>query len=235
MTGSTGGARYAIYFAPDSNSALAMFGRDWLGLDPATGVTRPQPAIDGLTPDRLAEITASARHYGFHATLKAPFALAPGTDLASLKAALSAFADERRAFQAPPLTLGDLDGFLALVLSAPCPDMDRLHSDCVAHFDRFRAPPTKAELDKRRGGGLTLYQESMLDRWGYPYVMEDFRFHMTLTARLAEPERTLLRAALTERSAAVTADPLPVTAICLFAQPGRDRPFGEIARYPLSV
>lgn len=235
MAGSTGGARYAIYFAPDPGSALAAFGAAWLGRDVANGVDLRQPEVDGLMPGRLAEITDPARHYGFHATLKAPFALAPGTDRRALMTALEGFARDRRAFRAPPLILGDLEGFMALVLSAPCPDMDRLHRDCVEHFDRFRAPPTRAELDKRRGVGLTPSQDSMLERWGYPYVMDNFRFHMTLTARLAEPERTLLRLALTERTAAVTADPLPVTAVCLFAQARRDQSFSEIARYPLSA
>ena len=32
--------------------------------------------------------------------------------------------------------------------------------------------------------GLTDRQEALLTQWGYPYVMEEFRFHITLTGAL---------------------------------------------------
>ena len=72
-------ARLGLYWAPELDDPLHALGSAWLGRDAETGATLPQPAVPGLD---LAEITAEARGYGFHATLKPPFALAPGTDRA---------------------------------------------------------------------------------------------------------------------------------------------------------
>ena len=36
---------------------------------------------------------------------------------------------------------------------------------------------------------VTERQASNLDRWGYPYVFDDFRFHMTLTGPLTADDR----------------------------------------------
>ena len=51
----------------------------------------------------------------------------------------------------------------------------------------FARPPGAAELERRRKAGLSAAQEKMLLRWGYPYVLDEFRFHLTLTGRL-QPE-----------------------------------------------
>ena len=226
--------RYAIYFAPPPGSALAELGADWLGRDCADGAERRQPEVDGLTPARLAEITASPRYYGFHATLKPPFALADGHGEAALTAAVQAFAGSRPPFTAPRLKVAALSGFTALVLSAPCPDMQDLADACVRAFDGFRAPAGAAELAKRRAAGLSPRQEELLQTWGYPYVMDEFRFHMTLTQRLSESDRTLVMAALEPLAAAVTDTPLDVDGIAIYCQPNRDLPFDMLVRYPFT-
>jgi len=134
-------SRYAIYYAPAPDSALARFGHSWLGYDVETGRPVEQPAITGVDSQRLAEITAEPRRYGFHATLKPPFALAPGRNGAELAAALAAFAARRAAVRAPPLVLAAISGFWALVPSQPCKSLTHLAAACVQHFDAFRAPP----------------------------------------------------------------------------------------------
>jgi hypothetical protein len=80
------GARFAVYFAPAPGSDLETFGCGWLGRG-LRGEDLPQPLVTGVAPARLAEITRSPRHYGFHGTLKAPFALADGTAPGILDAA----------------------------------------------------------------------------------------------------------------------------------------------------
>src|SRR3546814_16854276 len=60
-------------------------------------------------------------------------------------------------------------------------------ADCVRAFDRFRAPPSETALARRRAAGLSARQEANLQAWGYPYVMEDFRLHFTLTGRITDP------------------------------------------------
>jgi len=225
--------RYAIYFAPDPASDLARFGAAWLGYDVATGETVAQPTAAAIAPEHLHAITAEPRRYGFHATLKPPFALADGTDAKALAVAVAALAGDIAAFTAPRLHLANISGFLALTLSAPCAEMRDLAARCVSALDRLRAPPSLAELERRRRANLTARQEALLARWGYPYVMEEFRFHMTLTARLDAEEGAAVSAELRPLVAPLCETPLAIDTISLFHQPSTDAPFRLVRRYPL--
>jgi putative phosphonate metabolism protein len=230
----TDAARYAVYFAPDPDSPLARYGAAWLGYDAATGTNVPQPALSAITSERLQEITAEPRRYGFHATLKPPFVLADGVDKAELDAAVSALAGRLTAFAAPRLRLAQVSGFWALIPSAPCEPLDNLAASCVPELDQFRAPPSATELARRRRAGLSPAQEALLLRWGYPYVMAEFRFHMTLTARLSGAEGDAVGAALAPLVEPFCQAPLPIDALSLFRQDAADRPFRLIRRYALA-
>jgi putative phosphonate metabolism protein len=230
----TGIGRYAIYFAPEPGSALARFGGAWLGYDAAAGKPAARPAVSAVTPERLHAITAEPRRYGFHATLKPPFALAEGTEIGALDAAAAALARRLSAFTAPPLRVACLSGFWALMLSAPCPALDKLAAVCVEALDRFRAPPSAAELAQRRKAGLSQAQEALLERWGYPYVMEEFRFHMTLTARLDADEGAAIGRELAACAAPLCEAGPAIDAISLFHQESRDARFRLVRRYGLA-
>jgi len=225
--------RYAIYYAPPADSPLWAFGCRWLGRDPESGTDYPVEALPGFDASWLAALTAMPRHYGFHATLKPPFALAADRDGVQLQAVLTAFAAAQPPVVAPPLELAELDGFLALRPAGPATALEALAAECVRHFDRFRAPPAAAELAQRRRHGLTPRQEALLAAWGYPYVLEEFRFHLTLTGRLEESSRGHLRALLAPRLAPLLGEPLRVNAVALFHQPDRQQPFRLIQRFPL--
>lgn len=229
------GGRCAIYFAPHPGSALALFGAQWLGYDAATGADVAQPVLAGLSPERLREITAEPRRYGFHATLKPPFAFAGGTDRDMLDQAATALARQFTAFKAPPLRLARVSGFLALTLSAPSPPMDQLAAACVRELDRFRAPPSQDEVAQRRKAGLSSRQEQLLQRWGYPYVMEEFRFHMTLTGRLDDNDSERVRGLLAPLVEKLCRPPLAVDALALFYQRTPAEPFRIVRRYPLAA
>jgi len=228
---SSDAGRFAVYFAPDPESTLGRFGRHWLGYDAATGVKLPQPVLARFVPERLAAITEDARHYGFHATLKPPFFLADGCTPAALERAAVDFAARRVPFLASPPTLASISEFWALTFAQRCPAMERLAADCVEHFDPFRAAPSENELAKRRRAGLSPAQDALLVRWGYPYVMEEFRFHLTLSARLDPSEGEVLRRELTPLVAPLCHDSLAVDAICLFHQPAPQSPFRELRRF----
>ena len=231
-TTSTAGARYAIYFAPPVDSALHRFGSACLGRDAATGEARPQPAIDGVAPARWREMTDSPRGYGFHATLKPPFHLAAGCTRDELGRALERFAATCEPFEAPSLGVDRIGRFVAFVLQRHSTRLAALADDCVRGLDRFRAPLTPDDLARRSHDWLTPRQQSLLHTWGYPYVMEEWRFHMTLATGLARDEAEHLRAALSRLAEPVCAEPLRIDGICLFEQPRRDAPFVLTERFP---
>ena len=187
--------RYAIYYAPDPASAFWARASAWVGRDAASGVDLVQPEVPGLLPAQVHALTEDPRLYGFHATLKAPFRLAPGQDEAGLRAALKAFAAGRAAFTAE-LVLAALGRFLAFRPGGPSPDIHALHVAALEAFEPFRAALGAEELARRRRAPLSPEQDKLLELWGYPYVLEHFRFHMTLTNSLAEGlHRELLLAA----------------------------------------
>jgi putative phosphonate metabolism protein len=226
-------ARYAVYYAPEPDSPLWRFGCRWLGYDPECSIDYPPEPLPGFDAAWLAAITAGPRRYGFHATLKPPFALRQGMTPGQLIAAVARFSAARPVVVAPPLGLVVLDRFLALRPAGVCPALDGLAAACVRELDAFRAPAPEAELARRRRAGLTLRQERLLVSWGYPYVMEEFRFHLTLTGRLDEASREQLRLTLAPVVAPLCREPLAITGLALYQQPDRSSPFELLERFPL--
>lgn len=172
--------RYAIFYTLPPGP-FAEFGAAWLGWDVALGRQVEHLQIDGLD---VGKITKAPRKYGFHATLKPPFALADGQCENVLSAQFDIFCEKKF-----PVTLGAfelvrLGSFLALVPNAPIAALTALAADVVEHFDGFRAPMDTEELARRRARNLSPAQDQMLLRWGYPFVMQEFRFHLTLTGRM---------------------------------------------------
>jgi len=213
-------ARVAVYYVPQDDDVLFNDAARWLGRDPASNAAMPQPDIP-----RIAEVTAEPRLYGFHATLKPPMRLASGRTLNELAAATANVADRIGPFDLPPLTVQDVFGFLALRETLASTPLQALADACVERLDGFRAPPTEAELARRRRSGLTSRQDEMLVRWGYPYVLDTWFFHMTLTRRLnAEEKREFLPAAEAWFARAI-AVPRRIVDICLFVQPSPGAPF----------
>lgn len=224
--------RYAIYYAPDPGSALDRFGAELIGYDARLGIDVPFPSGVGLPSDWL-DITRDPRKYGFHATLKAPMALAPGRSESELLAACDSFAAIPRAIPVFAPVVQSIDGFLAVIPGAHCPDLQDLAADCVRAFDGFRAALTEQDRARRNPSKLTPRQRDFLDRWGYPYVFEEFRFHMTLTGRVSAERQCLLGDMLRNRFRDSGIDRLPVDRLVLFRQSDADGRFRIIGRWPL--
>jgi len=216
--------RAAIYWAPEIADPLHALGSSWLGRDAETGAPCRQP-------EGLAEITADARGYGLHATLKPPFRLARGWE--ALRADVAGLAARMPAFALPPLAVRDLKGFLALRETAPCPALHALADACVRELNHHRAPAPEAELERRRRAGLSARQEAHLQAWGYPYVMEDWQFHVTLTRRLDAAERAAIEPRAIAHLSAAAALPRMVTELCLFTQGQPGAPFLIAERFAL--
>lgn len=226
--------RFAVYLAPPPDDPLSQVAARWLGHDPETGRSHAAEAAAGLTAARIAALTEEPRRYGFHATLKPPFRLAEGCEEAQLIVALERFTAERRPLRLPPLQLSRIGRFLAMVPAAPSEEIAALAADCVRDFDHLRAPPGEAELARRRAAGLTPRQEQYLLQWGYPYVMEEFRPHFTLTGSIHDTaEYEKLESHLQTIMARFTRTDYLVEDICLFAQTAPDKPFRVAGRYRL--
>lgn len=224
--------RFAVYYT--ASGALARFGAAWLGWDVITGRSAAHPGIDGLDPQRIARITETPRRYGFHATLKPPFPLAPGRTEPELRDALARLAASLPAVDVPGgLRAASLDGFPALVPAAPVTALTELAARLVRELDRFRAPLGDHDRARRNPDRLSKPQRANLDRWGYPWVMSEFRFHMTLGCRLPAPECRQVIAALTPHLAALLPDPHTVDAVTLAGEDAQGR-FHAIACHPLA-
>ncbi|WP_372619314.1 DUF1045 domain-containing protein [Falsiroseomonas sp.] len=220
--------RVGVYWAPRVDDPLHRLGSHWLGRDAETGASIPQPALPGLD---MAELTADARGYGLHATLKPPFRLATGWH--ELRAAAMDLAARTSPFALPPLVLAEHHGFLALVESARSAELQALCDACVTTLDEHRAPPGEAEIARRRPERMTERQRGYLQRWGYHYVLDEWWFHVTLSRRLTETERTVVQPALAAHLGEAPALPRRVTELCLFTQAAPGAPFLVAERLPL--
>jgi putative phosphonate metabolism protein len=210
--------RYAIYHASPQGSDLDRFGAQHLGCDAWTGEDLPFPEAVLRAVPGWHELTADPRTYGFHATLKAPMALADGKTEAGLLAACADFARTWRFAPVIKPVVQSISGFIAVVPGEPSPDLQELAAACVRAFDGFRAPLTAEDRARRNPSKLTERQRDYLDRWGYPYVMDEFRFHMTLTGRLDTTRREPILAMLQDRFAALRLEQITIDRIALFRQ-----------------
>ncbi|MEO1773716.1 MAG: DUF1045 domain-containing protein [Pseudomonadota bacterium] len=221
-----GFARYALFWAPRPGEPLARAGAAWLGWDPATGEAAAARADD----PRIK----APRRYGLHATLKAPFRLAPGAEVAALDKALQTFAAARAPAVGPGLMLDDGLGFMALRPMAASPAIDALAGDCVTVFDHFRAPLTEEDRRRRGADRLSPRERALLEAHGYPYILDRFRFHITLTGRLKAGEAAETALELNDRFGGFLTPAFRIDAIALFGDPGSGAGFRLLRHYALT-
>jgi putative phosphonate metabolism protein len=225
--------RYAIYFAPPASSELWRKSAIWLGRDSLTDSVI-EADIAGVDPERRHHLTRSARRYGFHATLKAPMALDPRLSDRDLDRALGAWTRVQSPVSIGRLTIISLDGFLALVPTEQSQGLTDFAAKVVRDFDGFRAPLTEAERT-RRLGVLTPRQEELLERYGYPYVFEEFRFHMTLTDRIENlAERARFAETLGDFFAFMAEEEVALDRLVLFREAAPGAPFLRLRDYLLT-
>ncbi|MCA0871182.1 DUF1045 domain-containing protein [Seohaeicola saemankumensis] len=224
--------RFAIYYTPPQDAAWARFATRWLGWDMAAGAAAPHPDIPDL-PRPVSEITATPRKYGLHGTIKPPFRLAEAKTAGQLATACATLCAELAPVRLDGLQLARLGRFLALRPMGGEEPLNQLAATCVRDLDSFRAPASEAELARRRAGGLSPAQDSNLTTWGYPYVMQDFRFHITLTGRLPRAELPATEAALHTALDGMTPAPFILDALSLVGEDDNGL-FHLIHRYALS-
>ena len=230
----TGFPRYAIYFAAGSDSALSRFGAELLGYDAYSGNELPFPSEALRVAPDWRDVSADPRKYGFHGTLKAPMALPPGRTELELVAACAAFSETARPIPMIAPVVDSISGFIAVIPADPVDALQQLAADCVREFDCFRAALTAEDRARRKPEGLSERQRDYLDRWGYPYVMEEFRFHMTLTGRLDAERRGPILEMLRTRFASLRLDTLAIDRLALFKQDDAKARFRIIDEWALT-
>jgi len=224
--------RYAVYYAPTADSPLGLFGNSWLGWDINTAQTLARPTVENL-PESVETLTKTPQKYGFHGTLKAPFELLEPDSVDALKQAVEGFAKTRSAFDMGPLQVSNLGGFAALTQREPHTQLVTLASECVMELDRFRAPLTQEDINRRLQANLSTRQEHLMRTWGYPYIMDEFRFHLTLTGKLTDDITSNVQLALKDHLAQILDSPVTVSDICLCGQ-RYDGKFQIIERFALA-
>jgi putative phosphonate metabolism protein len=227
--------RYAIYYPAPHGSALDRFGAQLLGYDAWTGEDVPFPDDMLQAVPNWRELTQDPRKYGFHATLKAPFSLDDGKSEAELLAACAEFARTPRPIPAIRPVVGSISGFIAAIPAEPSDELLRLAADCVDAFDAFRAPLTPQDRARRKPEMLTPRQRGHLDRWGYPYVMDEFRFHLTLTGRIDAAARAPILKMLQERFELIDPERLAIDRIALFRQDNARSRFHVLQHWTLGI
>jgi 2'-5' RNA ligase len=231
--------RYAVYLAPPIESELWRFGSRVLGRDAETGASFDGFAPEGYETETWRALVAEPRRYGFHATLKAPFRLNPAWSLRDLETRIATLARKIEPFDAGSLRIsrfpaGEGRAFVALRPEKPSTELARLEASVVRKLDPLRAPLTAAEVTRRAPERLSPRQRYYLDAWGYPFVLDEFRLHFTLTAAVAESEAIMAKLAAAFEHC-VSSPTLRVDSVALFAQDDAQADFRIVRRFALGV
>lgn len=226
--------RYALFYTPPENHELTRLAATWLGRNPFSGTSYEHRGFEMMPAARLADLTAAPRRYGFHATLKAPFYLTEDQTENQLISAVEAFCEHHDTFEMPMLKVGRLGPFFALVPADDADELNRFASQIVRQFDQFRAPMSEADYARRKPDQLDDQQRANLQQWGYPYIFDNFRFHMTLTGPVPEHEAQLVTDILTSQFNPLLQAPLNCTHLTVFCEAGRGAPFRVRCSIPLA-
>lgn len=227
-------SRYAIYYCPERETRLWQLASAWLGRDAATDRHTPPIGHLSLPQDDIDAAIATPSRYGFHATLVAPFELAEHHSEQQLCDALSAFCSNYSPFTTP-LEVQRLHHFLALAPFVPDPDLDMLAESCLRAFDVFRAPLSSYDRARRDTPDLSGHQRELLARWGYPYVLDAFRFHMSLTGALPPDTLVHMHSRLRELFSEVLRTPVAISGLTLVKQTDRDKPFKWVRQFSFTA
>jgi hypothetical protein len=232
-------SRYALYLTPTITSDLWILGCDVVGRDASTGRDVEGFAPEGHDAESWRKLTDEPRRYGFHATLVAPFRLRADLDAADLFDGVAAFARGSHPFEAGELQIGKIataDGraFVALKPSRSARELHAFEEKAVRKLNGLRAPLTDAERLKRELARLTPLQRYYLDMWGYPYVLNEFRPHFTLTNALADP-KPVEKALRWEFQMRVGAPLLRIETLALFGERESDGQFEILHQFPLGA
>ncbi|MGL1930737.1 MAG: DUF1045 domain-containing protein [Desulfotalea sp.] len=224
--------RYAIYFSPSSQSQLGQFGEMWLGRNAKELRINGWSCPDDCTSDQHSSLVKTPHHYGFHATIKAPFELNKNTDCEALTAAVKEFCRVCTPFSLGNLALCKIRTFLALVPIVPCPELLNLHKELIYSLESFRTPIKEYDRLRYAKRNLSKDEKINLETFGYPYIFDFFRFHLTLTRSMVSEEEDSLYIILKNLWANYQEDQIIFDRVSIFSQQNREMPFVELNSFP---
>ncbi len=227
--------RYAVFYSPHQATTLSHLADTWLGYSAWKFARVDQAGFAGLSAGALDRATANPRKYGFHATLKAPFRLKAGETESALLDAVEAQAALLSPVEIPKMDIRWLGPHLALVHKVDSPPLRALAANVVEAFESFRAQLTDDEMERRLRVPLTNRQRELLAQWGYPYVMDEFRFHMTLAGPIVEDQRDSVERAARAHFQPVSEHSLKIDRLAVFKQPGADQPFYVLESFEIGA
>ena len=225
-------ARYAIYFTPDDKSELAAYGATVLRRTPVDASDWLNPDLPVSFPDTSAwhDQIKKPAHYGFHATIKAPFELAQGQSADKLITDLEAFCQNKTPIILDGLAPVRSSRYDALAFKQQPDEIPILASDCVTQFEVYRAPLTAADIERRNPASLTESELANMHRYGYPFVLNDFNFHMTLSGQNNRDDNAWFVWLQDLYLAMVKETPI-MDRLCVFYQIDRQSPFTRIEEF----
>ena len=225
--------RYAVYFCPPPSHPLTQAAEEWLGYSAWRQEDVERADDFPLPQDHISELTAKPAVYGFHATLKAPMRLAEDCTPETLSQAVDECAGLLESVTIDVLTLRWIGSFLALVPSENSIELQKLSGVVVSQLDSMRAPLTDADIQKRNPSKLTTNQLRHLHQWGYPYVGDEFRFHMTLTGPVSQPDQPQVEKAARRHFGDLIDQPIYVYQLVISKQLDPQSPFKCLSTHQL--
>ena len=184
-------SRYAIYYAPPKESSLEEFGRYWFGWDPLNAkLINNKQRINYLNRFGIKNLknidknVLIAKKYGFHGTLIPPFKLNKNYSTNKLFKKTDEIAKKFKKFKFYKFKLKKINNFYAFVQNKKNSNINKISNRLVKELFKFRSPLTKKEIDKRNPSKLSKLQLNILHKWGYPYLMSEFKFHMTIASEV---------------------------------------------------
>ena len=222
--------RYAIYYVPSENSELDLFGKCWLGWDPYKGVETTKSDLSKLPSfKKFSSLVLTPKQYGFHGTIKAPFKLKNEYTYNDLENKVREISKQIHSFYFDQLIIKKLGNFIGLIPTNNL-KINAVSNKFVEELDYLRDELSESEIKKRKPHKLTSNQKQMLFKWGYPYVFDEFKFHLTLTSKLNVVEIDEVFRSLQNILKQVNLNKISFNNICIFGQKN-DEKFYFVKRF----
>ena len=122
---------------------------------------------------------------------------------------------------------------MALTLNSEIDELSRFALSCVEAFEPYREALSEADIKRRKLQALSGRQGALLLEYGYPYVADEFRFHLTLSGKLSESDQDYENWIIGEYNRLITKTPV-LDRLAIFTQADRQSPFVEIAEFHLA-